>query len=127
MHTKSMVVGAVLGWVSMIAGLQVAKADCFQDAWPSVGAEKHGLVVADNGDEAVVLSCGFADAVDVAVERCDYFVQGLLEDGYPEEQLGGASGVWEACVRLETPVGPLPAAQHYDTTDGTFWKVAGAL
>jgi hypothetical protein len=73
------------------------------------------------------LSCGFGDAVDVAVERCDYFVQGLVEDGYSEEQLGGQGGIWEACVRLETPVGPLSASQHYDTQDGTFWKVAGPL
>ncbi len=99
-NTKAILVGGFLGILSTLGGLSAAKADCSQD---------------------------FEVAVDVAVERCDYFIQGLVEDGYSEEQLGGASGAWEACVRLETPVGPLSAAQHYDTTDGAFWKVAGAL
>jgi hypothetical protein len=99
-NTKAILVGGLLGILSTLSGLSLAKADCSQD---------------------------FEAAVDVAVERCDYWVQGLVEDGYSEEQLGGASGMWEACVRLETPVGPLPAPQHYDTEDGTFWKVAGPL
>lgn len=99
-NAKAILVGGFLGILATLAGLKAAKADCSQD---------------------------FSDAVDLAAERCDYWAQGLIEDGYSEEAIGGASGMWEACMRLETPVGPLPAAQHYDTTDGTFWKVAGPL
>lgn len=95
--TKQFVVGAAMGILSTLLGVSAAKAE------------------------------GFGESVDVAVERCDYWTQGMLEDGYSVEQLGGASGMWEACVRLSTPVGPLSAAQHYDVDDGSFWRVAGAL
>lgn len=92
LNAKAILVGGLLGILSTLAGLSAAKANCF------------------------------GDAVDVAVERCDYWVQGMVEDGYSE---ASSAVMWEACVRLETPVGPLPAAQHYDVDDGSFWGVAG--
>jgi hypothetical protein len=101
LHTKSLVVGAATGILSMLLGLSVAKAECSRDA-----------------DD-------FNAAVDAAHELCDAAAQSWLEDdGLTVEVIGGQHGMWEACVRLNTPVGPLlSAAQHYDTEDGAFWRV----
>lgn len=133
-------IGCVAGVLSVLVGLGAAKADCSQDFGDASQVRADAQEACEQAAVADVASCvawevnhaascvqDFSDAVSLAEERCDYWVQGMLEDGYSEEQLGGASGMWEACIRLETPVGPLPAAQHYDTTDGTFWQVAGSL
>lgn len=97
-NLKALVVGAACGVASVLLGIGVAKADCDQDSWSA--------------------------ARDRAEEVCDIAVQSWLEDDQlPESALGGHDGMWEACMRLATPVGPLPAAQHYDTEDGAFWQV----
>jgi hypothetical protein len=102
-NTKAMFLGAVAGWLSMLAGLHVAKADCDLDYTP----------------EALAWDI----AVMTAEERCGLAAEGWLESGLSEDVVGGQGGMWEACMRLATPVGPLSAAQHYDTTDGAFWTV----
>ncbi len=122
---KNIIIGSVLGILSTLLGVSVAKADCSQNDTRGGLTASEMAAECEAGDSCA--SEGWDVAVIVAEDRCDYFIQGLIEDGYSEEVLGGASGVWEACIRLATPLGPLPAAQHYDTQDGTFWKVAGAL
>lgn len=97
-NLKALVVGAACGVASVLLGIGVAKAQCSQDDW--------------------------SYQRDLAEEVCDIAVQSWLEDDQlPESALGGHDGMWEACMRLATPVGPIPAAQHYDTADGAFWQV----
>jgi hypothetical protein len=64
-----------------------------------------------------------------AEETCDIAVQSWIEDyQIPMSAIEGPhghDGMWEACMRLATPVTVLPAAQHYDTTDGAFWRTDG--
>lgn len=88
---------AVLGVVAALSSVPTARAECSSD-W----------------EYAVVR----------AQATCDEAAQSWLEDdGLPVEVIGGQGGMWEACMRLSTPLGPLPAAVHYDTTDGAFWYV----
>lgn len=99
MNAQSLLVGGLLGIVATLGGLGLAKADCAHD--------EHELNV------------WRAEAI------CDEAVQGWLEDNQiPMSAIEGPhgyDGMWEACMRLATPVTVLPAAQHYDTTDGAFW------
>ncbi len=98
---KALVVGAACGVASVLLGIGAAQAQCSQDDW------EYRRYLAE-------LSC-------------DEAVQGWLEDDQLTlDEINGAhgyDGMWEACMRLATPVGPLPAAQHYDTEDGAFWQV----
>lgn len=97
-NLKALVVGAVCGVSSVLLGIGVAHAECEQDSWLY---QRY-----------------------LAEDVCDEAVQSWLEDDQlTEAELGGQHGMWEACMRLATPVGPLPAAQHYDTEDGAFWQV----
>lgn len=79
-----------------------------------------GLAKADCAHDAHELNVWRAEAI------CDEAVQGWLEDSQlPMSAIEGPhgyDGMWEACMRLATPVTVLPAAQHYDTQDGAFWK-----
>lgn len=92
---KHLIIGALCGITSTLVGISLAKADCSRD---------------------------WEDAFTLAEERCDYAAQGWIESGIPYQQVEGWDGMYEACMRLSVPVGPLPAEQHYDTTDGTFWS-----
>ncbi len=94
-NLKALAVGAVCGVASVLFGLGVARAECSQDDWPYQR--------------------------DLAEESCDEAAQGWLEDD--RLPMSSVEGMWEACMRLATPVGPVPAEQHYDTTDGAFWQV----
>lgn len=92
---KHLIVGALCGITSTLLGISLAKADCSRD---------------------------WEDAVVQAQATCDEAAQSWLEDdGLPVSVIGGYNGMWEACMRLSVPVGPLPPSVHYDTTDGTFW------
>lgn len=79
-----------------------------------------GAAKADCAHDAHELNVWRAEAL------CDVAVQGWLEDSQlPMSAIEGPhghDGMWEACMRLATPVTVLPASQHYDTTDGAFWR-----
>ncbi len=103
MNAKGLLVGGLLGIVATLSGLGLARAECSQDEL--YNHEAYDLAFA------------------LAEERCDYAAQGWIEDGLTEEQVGGWSGMYEACMRLSVPPMLLSPAQHYDTSDGAFWTV----
>lgn len=96
---KGFTLGAAAGILAMLLGMSAARAECAHDT--------HELNV------------WRAEAL------CDQAVQSWLEDSQlPMSAIEGPhghDGMWEACMRLATPVTVLPASQHYDTTDGAFW------
>lgn len=126
--------------VSVLMGLSVmglvggAHADCSQDhdsaedlasflsATQSLKFCHTATSWAERSSDGWVGMCGDADGEpigtvrDLAEERCDAFSQSMVEDfGMGERELGGHSGMWEACMRLA-------AGGPYDTTDGAFWS-----
>lgn len=136
---------AVLGCLAVLSVGSVAKADCGLDGISAVD-DTADLVVAiaqskfchtpvsgavRGADGHWQASCGYNDLdwdlVSVAEERCDLASQGWIEDGLTEEQVGGHAGMYGACMRLSVPPMVLTPAQHYDTSDGAFWRTGGAL
>lgn len=107
-HTKSLLIGAVLALAGVCAGEGIARAEC-----------DYPLTVAGI-DPAAYQAYDVAFAM--AEESCDLMAHGWVEDGIPEEQVGGWDGMYEACMRLSVPPMFLSPAQHYDTTDGAFWR-----
>ena len=103
MTVKALLVGGVMGILSTLSGLGLARADCSQDL------------------------TDYEVAFELAEYRCDLASQGWIEDGLSEAVVGGAGGMYEACMRLSVPPMVLTPAQHYDTTDGAFWRTGGAL
>lgn len=107
-NARSLLAGGIMGILSTLVGLSAAKADCSQDLHTV-----HELNVYR------------------AEDLCDIAVQGWIEDnGLTEAEIDGPhgyDGMWEACMRLATPVTVLPPEQHYDTTDGAFWRIGGGL
>jgi hypothetical protein len=99
-NLKSLLIGGVLGILSAVSGLGLARAD-----EPSV----------------------YELAFELAEIRCDEASQGWIESGLTEAVVGGQGGMYEACMRLSVPPMVLTPAQHYDTTDGAFWRTGGAL
>lgn len=104
--SKSLVLGALAGVLSVLFGAGVAHANC--DYAPG------GLTQ----EQYQAYDVAFA----LAEESCDYMAHGWIEDGIPEDQVGGYHGMYEACMRLSVPPMVLPPAQHYDTEDGAFWR-----
>ena len=101
-NIKHMILGAVVALAGVCLGEAVAHAECDYESQPNHTA--------------------YELAFSLAEESCDYMAHGWIEDGIPEEQVGGQSGMYEACMRLMVPPMVLSPAQHYDTTDGAFWR-----
>ncbi len=137
---KGFTVGAVAGIVSMLIGMGAAKAECSQDFEGEAVSYRAAMAQlafchtptswAERDGEGWVAVCGTAEGeeigtpLDMAELRCDEASQGWIEDGLTEAQVGGHGGMYEACMRLSVPPMVLSPAQHYDTTDGAFWKVS---
>lgn len=99
LHIKSLVVGALLGFAGVLAGEGIAHADCDYEKQPNHTAYELAFAIAE--------------------ETCDYMSQGWLETGLNEVQV---EGMYDACMRLSVPPMVLTPAQHYDMTDGAFWR-----
>lgn len=107
MSARSLLLGGLAGILSTLLGLSVARAECDQDT--------------RFGDLHARCELRWA----LAEYACDDAAQSWIEDDQlTEEQVGGWSGMYEACMRLTVPLEctGLPAAQHYDTSDGAFWR-----
>lgn len=101
LNPKSLILGAILGIAAVCLGSGVARAEC---------------------DYPEPIHTAYELAFAMAEDSCDYMAQGWIEDGLSEEVVGGAGGMYEACMRLSVPPMVLSPAQHYDTTDGAFWR-----
>lgn len=101
-NIKALVVGGLLGILATLTGLSAAKADCHLDSEPT----------------------DYELAFELAEYRCDTAVDGWAEEGVAEP---GLTAMYEACMRLSVPPMVLSPAQHYDATDGAFWRTGGAL
>ena len=112
-HT--MILGGLLGIAATLGGVSLARADCHLDAQPT----DYELAF-----ELAEYRCDAWSAATAEDELLPLGEDGLMSAEEYDRQLGS---MYEACMRLSVPPMVLSPAQHYDTTDGAFWRTGGAL
>lgn len=115
-NIKAELVGGLLGILSTLSGIRLAHADC---DYQTPRERCQDAAVADV-EGCVVFEQTYDLAFSLAESNCDYASQGWIEDELVSE--ADAGKMYDACMRLSVPPMVLSPAQHYDMTDGTFWR-----